>query len=228
MQPLLSKWSKRHAFVDHLARASESILFNLVEAARLRQTDKKRLAVDYALGSTFECAACLDIATLKSLLDHSAGIIQKNHLLEVSKMLIGLRNSWKPHKFEENKSTYSTKETDQTHSTVFHHEKLDMYTVTLTFYRWFISTESGDALSSTFVRSIDALATRVLLNIAEGNGRYAELSRQSFLDMANSAAVKLAVSLDMGARRGLWSQQEIAQNKHLLLRVAKMTAKKDY
>jgi hypothetical protein len=29
-------WAKRHAVVDHLLRASESILLNLVEGARLR------------------------------------------------------------------------------------------------------------------------------------------------------------------------------------------------
>lgn len=36
VQPFLSAWSKQHAFVDHLSRALESILFNLVEATRLR------------------------------------------------------------------------------------------------------------------------------------------------------------------------------------------------
>ena len=65
VQPFLSSWSKKHAFVDHLSRALESILFNLVEATRLRQEPKKLLTLDYALGSTFECAACLDVAVLK-------------------------------------------------------------------------------------------------------------------------------------------------------------------
>ena len=32
VQPLLSSWSKQHALVDHLSRAMESVLFNLVEA----------------------------------------------------------------------------------------------------------------------------------------------------------------------------------------------------
>jgi hypothetical protein len=54
LQPLLSSWSKQHAFVDHLSRAIESVLFNLVEATRLRQEPKKLLTLDYALGSTFD------------------------------------------------------------------------------------------------------------------------------------------------------------------------------
>ena len=98
----------------------------------------------------------------------------------------------------------------------------------LDFYRWFASTESGRGLSSALGKSIDTLATRALLNIAEGNGRYAELSRENFLDTANAAAAKLAVCLDMGLRQSLWSTQEVDNGKNLLLRVGQMTARKDY
>ena len=64
----MSPWSKHHAFIDHLSRAAESILFNLAEGVRLSSDNKKALSVDYSIGSTFECAACLDIAALKGLL----------------------------------------------------------------------------------------------------------------------------------------------------------------
>lgn len=107
LQPLLSSWSKHNAFVDHLARASESILFNLVEATRLRQQQKKLLTLDYSLGSTFECAACVDIAVLKGLLDASVGIEEKQRLLEICRMLIGLRNSWMRPKVGEEGCIYS-------------------------------------------------------------------------------------------------------------------------
>ena len=60
-QAHIASWSKQHAFVDHLLRASESILFNLAEAVRLVQSKKKALCLDYAIGSVFECAACLDL-----------------------------------------------------------------------------------------------------------------------------------------------------------------------
>jgi hypothetical protein len=149
MQPLLSSWSKQHAFVDHLSRASES------------------------------------------------------------------------------GSTYSTVHPDRPESSVFHHESLDMYRATLCFYRWFLSTEPGKRLASGCDRSVDVLATRVTLNIAEGNGRYAELSRQGFLDTANAAVAKLAVCLDIGVRRKVWTREEIEEAKLLLLRIGQMTAKKD-
>jgi len=94
IQRHLSTWSRQHAFVDHLWRASESVVFNLVEAVRLRQTEKKTLAVDYAIGSVMECAACLDIAVLKRLIEKAVANELKSVLLEVCKMSVGLRNSW--------------------------------------------------------------------------------------------------------------------------------------
>jgi four helix bundle protein len=218
----------QHAFVDHLSRAGESILFNLVEAVRIRQGKKKMLSLDYAVGSTFECSACLDIAVLKGLLEQTPAVERKKLLLEICKMLIGLRKSWGIPHVAEDEAPYSTGNEELSSCRVFHHERLDMYIVALDFYRWFLRTEPGKHLGSAFEKSVDTLATRVLLNIAEGNGRYSELSRESFLDTANAAAAKLAASLDMGVRRGLWNMREVDDGKGLLVRVGQMTAKKCY
>ena len=77
IQEYVSSWSKQHAFVDHLVRAAESILFNLVEGVRLHAAEKKSLTLDYAIGSVLECAACLDIAELKGLLASTLAIQKK-------------------------------------------------------------------------------------------------------------------------------------------------------
>jgi hypothetical protein len=45
IQRSISTWSKQHSFVDHFARAMESILFNLVEAVRIGQSNKKLLTI---------------------------------------------------------------------------------------------------------------------------------------------------------------------------------------
>ena len=225
---LLTSWSRRHAFVDHLSRATESILFNLVEAVRLPETAKKQLTLDYAVGSTCECAACLDIAMLKGVLDAVRGKGEKRHLLEVCRMLIGLRKSWARPRVADGDCPYGSAESVGEESAVFHHETLDMYSTMADCYRWLVSTDAGQHLRTASDRSVDALATRILLSIAEGNGRYAELSRQTFLDTANAAAAKMAVSLDMGVRRGVWHAHEVAQAKDLLLRVGQMTARRGY
>jgi hypothetical protein len=47
---LLGCWDKRHAVVDQLLRASESVLLNLVEAARLRASGQRQHVLDYAIG----------------------------------------------------------------------------------------------------------------------------------------------------------------------------------
>ena len=51
-------WDKRHAVTDQLLRASESVVLNLAEGARLRSSAKRHHLLDYAIGSALECAAC--------------------------------------------------------------------------------------------------------------------------------------------------------------------------
>ena len=80
--------------VDRLDRASESLILNLADGARLRSAPSKLKALDYALGSGLECAACLDVASLKGFLSKSDTDLQKQSLVEIIRMLIGLRKAW--------------------------------------------------------------------------------------------------------------------------------------
>ena len=63
-----SSWDTKHAVVDQLLRAAESIVLNLAEAARQQGAPRRLHTADCALGSTLECAACLDIALIKEFL----------------------------------------------------------------------------------------------------------------------------------------------------------------
>ena len=87
-------WDSKHAVVDQLDRAAQSILLNLADAARRRNAPGRLQILDYASGSTLECAACLDIARIKNLLTKLQCIEQKQRLCEITKMLIGLRKAW--------------------------------------------------------------------------------------------------------------------------------------
>jgi len=73
-------WDKRHAVADHLLRASESMVLNLAEAVRLRSTGKREHVLEYATGSTLECAACLDIGTVKQLVGCEPALREKRAL----------------------------------------------------------------------------------------------------------------------------------------------------
>ena len=69
-----SSWGKRHAVVDQFCRASESIVLNIAEGARLQSGPQKAMMADVAFGSTLECAACLDIAMIKGFVEQKTSI----------------------------------------------------------------------------------------------------------------------------------------------------------
>ena len=48
--------------VDQFYRASESLLLNLAEAARQQHGPARLQQAEYAIGSSLECAGCLDLA----------------------------------------------------------------------------------------------------------------------------------------------------------------------
>jgi four helix bundle protein len=91
---LSAGWDKRHAVVDQLVRASERVVLNIAEGARLRGTANRQHFMDYAIGSALECAGCLDIAAIKCFVSAELALNQKQPVCEVVKMLVGLRKAW--------------------------------------------------------------------------------------------------------------------------------------
>ena len=87
---LSNGWDKRHAVVDQLLRASESVVLNIAEGARLRGTANRQQVLDYAIGSALECAGCLDIGDIKCFLSVESALNQKRAICAVVKMLVGL------------------------------------------------------------------------------------------------------------------------------------------
>jgi four helix bundle protein len=169
---LSSFWDKKHSVADHFSRAAESIVLNLAEGARLSSGPMKLTSLDYALGSSLECAACLDVARLKGLLADPECGCEKHRLCEITKMLVGLRKAWSQSisQLQEESSEYSAERPTTAIEPLFHHESLDVYRVSLTFMRWFVSLAPARELTMAF-RPVDKAATSVILNIAEGNGR---------------------------------------------------------
>ena len=130
-------WDKRHAVSDHLLRASESIVLNLAEAARLRSAAKRE------------------------------------------------------------------------------HLSLD-------FMRWFHALPGAPELSSRLLRQVDKAGTSVVLNIAEGNGRYAPGDRRSLFDIAEASVVKAGAYLELCARSGEMESDQKGCAMDLLGRIASM------
>lgn len=218
----LGGWNKRHAVVDQFYRAAESLIFNLAEGARLRPGKAKLQVLDYSLGSAFKCAACLDTGEVKSFVNPTEVWEQKQRLREVIMMLIGLSKAWDGERIHEDSSPYAAEVSGAGHRPLFSHETLDVYSAGLELMRWADLLPGGRELPTRWHRQIDESATGILLNIAEGNGRYSQLDHARFLEIASSAAVKVAAGLDLGVRRGLIEGKTCGPAKRLLERIVAM------
>ena len=194
---LAAPWDKRHAVVDQLLRASESVVLNIAEGARLQNCPQRQHLLDYALGSAFECAACLDVAQLKHWVGSSEVLQHKKDLCEVVKMLYGLRRSWAAAEFREETDAYNLQE-----PCLFAHERLEAYQHGLQVVRWFDGLPDGADLSTRWLRQMDKAITSVVLNIAEGNGRRIETDRRKFLELAESSIIKVATYIHLCQRTG--------------------------
>jgi four helix bundle protein len=202
---LAAGWEKRHAVVDHLVRASESVVLNLAEGARLRGTLNRQHVLDYAIGSALECAACLDIAFRKEFLRPALVLSNKESLCEVVRMLVGLRKSWAADQLHESAPSYGGQE-----KPLFGHERLEAYQVGLDFMGWLDGLPGGAQLSSRSLRQIDK----------SGTGRCLDADRRKFLETAESATVKAAAYLDLSHCAGEMDSSQRRQGIVLLDRVA--------
>ena len=96
MAPAVEMWPAIHSVRDQMDRACESLIVNLVKAAWKQRTSQGVYHLECSLGSALECAACLDVAYAKALLDNKAAdsakrALAKALLHEIMAMLEGLK-----------------------------------------------------------------------------------------------------------------------------------------
>ena len=90
---LISKVESKAAVKDQLDRASTSIPPNIAEGnGKFAIRDRCRF-LDFARGSTLECAACLDVLVAKYLTETTAIVSGKKQLFEIVSMLMSLIKS---------------------------------------------------------------------------------------------------------------------------------------
>ena len=220
-EDMASNWGSVHAISDHFNRASEGALVCLAEACRTRHDAARNEASDYSLGSILECAACFDIAECKSLCKREDSLQVKRALCSVFRQLHALRRSWQAKavwEMREDKLEYAD-------SYIFNHERLDAYQLSLEVVRRIDALRLLDGLPRPGFRRIDEAATSIVLNIAEGNGRFAHLDHGRFIQIANRSNTKLAARLEMCALRGAINQEEAITLNRLFVRIDQMTAK---
>ena len=231
------QWDSKHAICDQLLRAAGSMLENMAMASAA-YTSMKLRGLDYAIGSSLECAACLDLARIKRLLDPESVDAEKEELSQILRMLVGLRKSWasSAHVVREGSGEYSApgegvdkapdkaRDKDSGERALFHHETLDVYKVGMEVATAFASSEPVSRLSNSAFHRLDELFTSMVLNIAEGNGRFSDADQVRFLGTSHESAVKLAARLDLCVIQALLPGDEVVGWKALLERVSAMTA----
>jgi four helix bundle protein len=104
----------------------------------------------------------------------------------------------------------------------FDHEKLNVYQASLAFNGWV-----GELLPSMEAKAaakdqLDRAATSVLLNIAEGNGKFSKRDRARFFDIARGSALEAAASLDVLVSRKLITNAQISSAKEQLVQIVNM------
>lgn len=220
----LNSWPKKFSFINHLDRASESIILNLVEGVRIKKSEMKFRYMDFSYGSCLECAACFDIASICELIDYKNAHKIKLGLHEISKMLIGLKKSWEnPSCYEEN-SAFQSGNTE----VVFRHETLKVYQLSLKLFQSTQTLIEKYEVNGPVSKAIDKYNTSIILNIAEGNGRFSALDQSNFWDIANSAIVKLSAYFDICVEKSVLPADYFVELKPVLLELGKMTGRKDY
>ncbi len=213
---LLDGLVRRVAACDHLDRGAESILINIAHASNTWSPKERIVYLGYANGSALECAACLDVLVAKALLAPEAIDPSKSLLAEIVSMLIAMRRTAADRVCEAH-APYRTK-----NGNLFNHEDLDIYRVTLKLIALIDPLLTKCSCSTDLRSKLDKSTTSIVLNIAEGNGRFTGADQSKFYETAYKATVLSASLLDLAARTRLDAAASVEECRELLRRVAAM------
>ncbi len=188
---LLDSLPRRVAACDHFSRGAESVLVNIAHASSSWSPKERIVYLGHASGSALECAACLDIFVAKRLLSGEDAYERKIVLAEVVSMLIRMREATAD-RVHEDHLEYQTKK-----GALFGHEGLDVYQAELQLISWLETISPQLTCSSDLLSKMDKSTTSIVLNTAEGNGRFSGTDQVKFLGIAYRATVQCASLVDL-------------------------------
>jgi len=213
---LLDELARRVAACDHLDRGAESILVNIAHASNTWSPKERIVYLGHANGSALECAACLDVLVAKTLLAPEEVYPGKGLLAEIVSILITMRRT-AANRVCEDHTPYRTKR-----GHLFDHEDLDVYQVALKLIAWLDPMLTKFSCSADLRSKLDKSTTSIVLNIAEGNGRFTGADQSKFYETAYKATIQSASLLDLAGGNGLDEVARVQEGRELLRRVAAM------
>jgi len=220
-ESLIAEITVPAAVLDHLDRASESVAENIVNGNSQWSPNAKCRYFGIARGSALECAACMDVCCVKGLVPLTSRNEGKEELRHIVRMLVGLMRSH-GREFREESGQYRTADDEQRDEAYFEHERLEVYQLGLRFVGWVDVGAPEHEVGVRRSRKLDALATSIVLNIAEGNGRSEDSDHRNFLDIAHRAAIKAALQLDLVGVKARTVSADLEEGKQMLGSIVKM------
>ncbi|MBD3320148.1 MAG: four helix bundle protein [Chitinivibrionales bacterium] len=216
---ICSSIKKAFSTKNHLWRASTSIAINIAQANAKSSIKERRNLLCTSFGSILECAACLDIFYLKRCLSSSQKNCKRVLLYEIGSMIIGLLKM-KANEVNENQPEYEGNNRDN--NITFSHEELEIYKKALAFFEWFDKLCCEQQINELIYQSLDKSSTSLILNIAEGDGRYSFRERSRFIVHAHSAVLSSSSWLDVLLVDSSNRISEIEKGKSQLVGIASM------
>ena len=104
----------------------------------------------------------------------------------------------------------------------FHHEKLEVYQESLKFIAWVSPILEAGVRLGDVKDQLDRASTSIVLNIAEGNGKYSAKDRCRFFDTANGSALECAAALDILVAKGKLPAEQVHAGKTRLVLIVRM------
>jgi four helix bundle protein len=189
---ILAPIKRRVSALDHLQRASESIGLNIAHASSAWSKKERMNYIGHANGSALECAAALDVLAVKELVEGEESLKGKEALSQIVGMLVAWHSSTGD-RVKEDRGEYlvSIKEP------MFKHEQLNVYKSALQLCGWVQRLTEISSCSGDLLRKIDKSTTSIVLNIAEGNGRFHTAEQLSFIQIAIDATAQATALIDM-------------------------------
>jgi len=105
---------------------------------------------------------------------------------------------------------------------LFDHEKLDVYQESLAFVAWLEPLLQKLPKSGAVRDQLDRASTSIVLNLAEGNGKFTSPDRCRFFDISRGSALERAAALDVLASQGRCELSVVVSGKERLRRIVSM------
>jgi four helix bundle protein len=104
----------------------------------------------------------------------------------------------------------------------FDHEKLNVYQEAVAFVGWLNDVLEQMTRLGEVRDQLERASNSIVLNIAEGNGKFTAKDRCRFFDTSHGSALECAAALDLLVVRRKLTRHEIRPGKEKLQRIVRM------